>query len=184
MSLLESIASKAFLGEEFLTWLLWRSETRNGLVGLGDLEVHFASPLALRATFGDAEEVTLRGEAPAAAPELFAALAQGKLLARAAMRWVVEGAEWHLAVRGATLDFAGLRLPLRSAPPDAAWLERRLELLEIFARAFDAAFAEFLTIRLADRAWAKEAAAMRDWIAAGPQGTGPPEVVEITDTER
>jgi hypothetical protein len=186
VAFLESAQSKAFLGEEFLTWLLWRSETRSGLVGVGETEVHFGGGLALTAPFGDAEEVALKGDTPGAAPEMFAALSEGKLVARAQMRWIIEGVEWHVAVRGATLDFSGLRPPLRSAPPDAAWIERRLELLESFARGFDQAFEAFLALRLGDRAWAKETAEMRAWAAQGAGDRArrePPEIIEVTDPE-
>jgi hypothetical protein len=185
MALLERIESKSFLGEEFLTWLLWRSETRNGLIGDGDVEVHFGSPITLSAPFGDAEEVALKGDNVPAARELFAALGEGKLLAKAQTRWVISGTEWHVSIRGATLDFGGLKPPLKSAPPDPEWIARRVELLAEFGGRFDALFEAFLAQRLSDKVWAKETGEMRAWVAEmlGKARPEPPEVVELTDTE-
>ncbi|NUP90326.1 MAG: hypothetical protein HUU25_10980 [Candidatus Sumerlaeia bacterium] len=181
MSILESIQSKSFLGQEFLTWLLWRSEERSGVIGPGETEVHFGGVVELAAPFGEAEEVTLRGENPAASRELVTALGEGKLVAKAQMRWIVDGVEWTLSVRGETLDFGGLKPPMKTGVPDPEWLERRLELLEGFARVFDAVHAEFLTLRLSESAWKSETRQMRDWVAARAQTADapPPEIVEI-----
>ncbi len=189
MGLLERIESKSFLGEEFLTWLLWRSDQRNGLIGVGEIEVHFGSSLALSAPFGEAEEVALRGDNPAGSPELVTALREGKLVTKAHMRWVIGGIEWNLSLRGDTMALGGLKPPLRSAPADAEWIERRLELLEEFARAFDGVFDAFLEIRLSERAWRREVASMREWVAREPSPrTTPtseylPEIIEVTDPE-
>lgn len=185
MGLLEQIESKAFLGEEFLTWLMWRSETRNGLIGVEDIEVHLGGAVVLTAAFGEAEEVGLKGDHPAESAEMRTALREGKHIARAQMRWVVEGAEWHVTVRGATLALSGLRPPLRSAPLDAAWIERRLELLEGFGAAFERVFEAFLAVRLDNRAWKRETEAMRSWVAGAPPARAdePPDIIEITDDE-
>lgn len=179
----------AYVYDELLTWLLWRSEERSGLIGVGETEVHFGEAVTLAAPFGDAEEVTLRGENPAASPELMAALREGKLVSRAALRWVVGGVEWHVAVRGQTLDFGGLKPPLKSAPPDAEWIARRLELFEEFQRAFDAVVDAFLALRLSETAWKREVESMRAWVARATKAGAPaphsarPEVIEIRDDE-
>ncbi len=189
MALLEQIESKAFLGEEFLTWLLWRGATRDGLIGVDDIEVHLGGAIQLAAPFGEAEEVALKGESPAESRELFTALREGKTVARAQMRWVIDGIEWSVTVRGATLALAGLRPPLRAAPPDAEWIERRLELMDGFAEAFERTYETFIALRLDDRAWKKEADAMSAWIAdAAPERRAAPvpeapEVIEVTDPE-
>jgi hypothetical protein len=183
--LLEDINSKSFLGEEFLTWLLWKSEENSGLIGIGDLEVHFGGALTLAAPFGEAEEIALKGENPAGAPELLSGLREGKLLAKAQMRWIVDGIEWLFAVKGATLDMAGLKPPLKSAPPDPEWIERRLELMEEFAKVYDRVYTAFLVIRLSDSGWKKETQAMREWIA-GDSPAAPsrqPEIIELHDED-
>lgn len=181
MAILEHIEAKAFLGEEFLTWLLWRSETRNGLIGVREHEVHFGGSLTLSAPFGDAEEVTLKGENPAGAHELHSALAEGKLIAKAQTRWVIEGVEWHAGLRGETLALSGVKPPLKSGPTDAAWLERRLELFDEFAAAIDGVFAAFLGVRLDDKAWKKETKAIREWVGESGQTPDPPELIEIRE---
>lgn len=181
MSLLEQIESKAFLGEEFLTWLLWRSETRSAMIGVGDIEVHFGGTILLAAPFGEAEEVTLKGDSPAEAPELLATLRQGKLVRRAQTRWVIEGIEWHVTVQGQTLALSGLKLPLRGGALDAAMIDRRLELLDGFGEAFDRVYEAFLEIRLSAAGWKKESEALRHWIAGGAEPSPLPEIVEITD---
>jgi recombination associated protein RdgC len=183
MSLLEQIEANAFLGEEFLTWLLWRSETRSAMIGVGDMEVHFGGAILLAAPFGEAEEVALKGDNPSEAPELLATLREGKLVRRAQTRWVIEGIEWHVTVQGQTLALSGLKLPLKGGALDAAMIDRRLELLDDFGEAFDRVYAAFLDIRLSTSAWKKESGAMRQWIAGKAASESPPEVVEITDEE-
>lgn len=184
MGLLEKIEEKAFLGEEFLTWLLWKSETRNGVIEVEDIEVHFGGNITLSAPFGDAEEVALKGENPAAAAELLSALREGKLISKAQLRWVVEGVEWNVALKGATLAMGGVKPPLKSAPQDAAWIDRRLGLLEEFGAAFDKVFEAFLAIRLSEKTWKAEANAMRDWASKGDSRGGggeAPDLIEIRD---
>ena len=169
MGLLELIEQRSFLGEEFLTWLLWKSSTEPEGLGLPDgsaVELRFESPLVLKAPYGDAEEVSLRGEGPALSPEAAVALAQGKKLSRAKLALVIEQSEWRFTVRADTLDVTGLRIPLRTSAAEAVWIEQRLEMLRRFFEVFEALFDLFLAARLSPRKWPGETKAIRAWIAS------------------
>ena len=83
MALLENIERTAFLGEEFLTWLWFRSETgpRIKLAGLGQISVEMGQPLVLRGSEDqDAVQVSIRGERASVSHEARAALRQNKKL--------------------------------------------------------------------------------------------------------
>jgi hypothetical protein len=156
---------------------------RSGIIGVDDLEVHAGGALLMKAPFGDAEEVAIRGESPATSPEFIAALREGKLVARTRLRWVIDGVEWVIGVRGDTLMIGGLRPPLRSAPPDHEWIARRLELMRGFGEAFDRVYDAFIAIRLNDKAWRAELDTLRAWVAGEAEVAREPVGVAVGDDE-
>ena len=57
------LRGQAYLGREFLTWLLWRSESGDALVDVreGGLTVLFIGRVVLRGVSGDVTELSARG---------------------------------------------------------------------------------------------------------------------------
>jgi len=59
MDLVDLIVEKRFLGQEFLTWLWWKSEERGGSIdipGSGDITVVFEKHMLLESGEGESTE--------------------------------------------------------------------------------------------------------------------------------
>src|SRR5688572_11196265 len=78
----------AYLGREFLTWLLWRVDTGEGTFGEGDDEVSFAfgGRVRLGGLLGEATDVVMKGSSPAHSIEARAAIGAGRTLREAQLR--------------------------------------------------------------------------------------------------
>lgn len=108
------IGEYAFLGEEFLTWLWFRCETRRGLFRMPDgteVGVAIEDYLCLGGSSEHETENTLRNGLPTRAPEARAALLSGKRLARARLTFAEHDEQWSFVLHGATLDLASVRCP-------------------------------------------------------------------------
>lgn len=161
-------ADGAFLGAEFLTWLMWRQ-------GDGDREITVVrTPLAVlisdRLLFrGDNSAAAVRGALAAVSSEASAALADGHLLVKARME-LAAGARsgWVCTVDGDTLALSGARLPDdpdecesaedRTASRAADWLDLHTYVRGLFER--------FLALRRS-AGWSEVADHMRAWMEAG-----------------
>lgn len=168
MGLPELIQQKAFLGKEFLTWL-WRRAEEDPVIdlpGSAPCEVEILEMLVLDASFGDARINQIRGESPGLSPEAGAALMEGKKVRRARIRIAREGNDFTLVMDGETFGVSGLRLPATQKLPFDEAIGLRMEYAAEFDRLFTDLFQHFLGLRLEEKAWAGELAAMRSWVSA------------------
>jgi hypothetical protein len=107
-------ASHAFLGQEFLTWLWFRADTRDATFELSDrrrLGVALDDYLAFAAADDDQTEQTLRRGLPTASAEAAAALRNGRVLRRAKLILAVGEATWTATLDGPTMTLSGVRGP-------------------------------------------------------------------------
>ena len=89
MGLIEKIEATQFLGQEFATWLCWRSETGNGkfkLSGLDEFDLYCEAPVQLVCDYGEVTSVTLKGGTPMQSPEARLAMREGKKVDRMRVR--------------------------------------------------------------------------------------------------
>ena len=169
MGALEKIAATEFIGEEFATWLYWRSETNSGkmkLDGVEEFELWFEAPVELVCDFGEATTVALKGGTPLESPEARQALRENKLISKAALRLLWRNQTFTFGFRAQSFAVAGLKVPV---PPNAApadYLHLRLEILQEFEAFFQKVFEAFLKLRLTDKAWTQERKRMADWVKA------------------
>jgi len=167
VGLLELIEQKAFLGNEFLTWLWRRSEIDNGRIELPDedpIEVALVDALTLEAEHGEAVQETLRGEAPGASPEARAALVEGKKVKRAKIHLAQGEMDWTFALRGETFDFSGIRAPAPKGLPFEEGVSLRLQAVERLFALIDRLYEAFLALRLDPDEWANELRVIRQWV--------------------
>lgn len=168
MDVLKKLEEKAFLGEDFLTWLWWRVEEEGAF--------HVPHPVTLwiedRMVLASAEstETLVKGDDTSKIPEAFAALGRGKKL-RAAHFGLIRD-EWEFGfVLDARLDVTRLKLPKVLPPEDEDTWEGtalvRISLIEEIHRTVDALFSEFLDARIGSD-WPKTLKAMQQWIKVGP----------------
>lgn len=171
MDLYDQIETTRFVGEEFLTWLWFRSDTREGLFELeGDheLEVHFDNQLTLEANLAEAERSRLTGGSPSFSPEAKEALRRGKRVAQAKLRLTKEGREWMLTVTARTLGISSLKIPAVLSKEDDDRFYERADLIAEADASLRALYALFLRTRLDRAAWDGELEAIRAWAMADP----------------
>lgn len=171
-------AESALLGQEFLTWLWYKSEARAG---------QFKTPAGESFTLFMAQKVTVSGgegesretaSVSGAHSELTEArlgLTRGKKVDRAMLAFDQDGQGWSVQLRCEDFSLSGLKTPKvetrreEGEDPDGAFLEKAF-LVDKVLTFFDAVYAEFLALRLKPEAWKAEVADLRVWLAksAGP----------------
>ena len=177
MDLIDLIAEKRFLGQEFLTWLWFKSDERGGTVflpGTGDIQVVFEKHMLLEYGEGDSFEKVVCQGLQAELNEARTGLRMGKKLEQARIHLVIGEHEWFLTLKGSMLEFRNLRPPKtmndseESNDPEAVEgrLLDRIGLLETATRTVDDLFHMFLKIRISDE-WQEELEKVRKWIHTG-----------------
>lgn len=156
----------AFLGEEFLTWLSFRLDSQGGHFALaksGDVDVWIDDRVLLTERgVENAAETSVKGGDPARAPETQAALAGGKMFARARVGVRKQDKEWSLTLDN-QLVTRGLKLPALMTDEADEKLFERVALLEELNLVFDELFEEFCDVRFGEL-WEKSVLpAMRKW---------------------
>jgi len=169
MGLLEQIARGAFLGEEFLTWLWYLSETTREPIAVpkvGACQIAMGQEIILGDEAGDAQTVVLRGDMPSASAEAREALASGKRLRRARIYLTIEGVQWGCTIVGTTLAISGLRVPSAAGADFETDCLARLDTIERFSHTLRGLFEQFLERRLDPDRWETERRALAKWATA------------------
>jgi hypothetical protein len=160
-------------GREFLTWLWFKSEERNGRIALVDQEeigLAFVRRLILVSGVGDyAESVVCQGQ-HASLLEGKEALRQGKKIREARLFLEIDTMEWEFTFKADLFQFQSMKLPApteefdeKSALEEEGRLLERIFLLEKAIGTMDRLFASFLALRLSED-WPAEAARMEIWM--------------------
>lgn len=175
MDLLDLIEEKRFLGQEFLIWLWFRSETQGGnieLPGRGWIPVAFEQHMLLEYGEGpECEKLVCRG-LMTELKEARAALALGKRPQQARIKLGGEEQEYSFTLSAATFEFRSMKLPATAGNDgdDRAGLEgqilERIALLEEGMELLLGLYRLFITLRISD-AWNKELVQLRQWISTG-----------------
>lgn len=154
MDLVDLIASRQFLGGEFLVWLWYQGETRDGrfdLPGFGSTLVTFDDQLVLEAFLAESEQSRLTGGAPTRSEEAKSALRAGKRVSKAKLRLLHNEMEWLFTVSAADFSFTSVSVPAVLKKEDERLLERA-SLLDDLSAIWHSLYRTFLMERLGD-AW-------------------------------
>lgn len=114
MDLLEKIEKSRFLGREFLLWLWFESDRREGrfdLAGGEGCEVWLEDHLTLAEGAGDASEVKIKSALVASAPEAREALRQGKLPTRAKLNVTQGTMTWRFVYQADDHALSAVTVP-------------------------------------------------------------------------
>lgn len=178
MDLVDLTAEKRFLGQEFLTWLWYKSDERGGSIYLSsagsDILLVFEKHLLLEYGEGDAFEKLICQGLQAELQEARTGLAMGKKLEQARILLRRGDYEWKFTLKGSMLEYRSVRLPKTMSQAeeseDAAAMEGmlldRIGLIEELVRTVDELFRMFLTLRTGSE-WPRELGRVRDWIHKG-----------------
>ncbi len=177
MDLIDLIQEKRFLGQEFLTWLWYKSDERGGSILVperGDVSVLFEKHMLLEYGEGEqAEKVICRGlqtELKEARTSL--ALAKKPEQARIRLAWAEH--EFGVTLTAAVFEFRNIRLPKTVAGADEGGTREdmegrileRIALFELLTGLILDLFRLFVNIR-ASQQWQEELGKIRAWVAAG-----------------
>jgi hypothetical protein len=160
------------IGREFLTWLWFKSEERNGTVlipGAGESEVVFIRRLVLESGDGEYAETIVCQGMHADLKEGKEALRQGKKITAARLRVAHDKTEWEFTFTADRFHFQSMKLPTlpesegEEIDREGQLLER-VYLIEKAAGLMDLLLQHFLTIRISAD-WGTEQTRMQKWIA-------------------
>ncbi len=157
------------LGENFLTWLWFFQESRNGVLPatrLGDFSLLIDGPLTFVAEEGGgAFESSLRKGTPTISAEARSAMMVGKKLRSAKLVLARgKGEEWSCTMDASQFVFRGLRLPEGdSMDPVDVFIERMAN-LDIFRQVIFELFRLYLTIVTDDKKRAEYQTAAKQWV--------------------
>ncbi|MGC3999379.1 MAG: hypothetical protein QM767_18835 [Anaeromyxobacter sp.] len=163
------LRGRTWLGREWLTWLLWRSEEGEPLVevdGAG-LVVLFTGKLALRGIAGDVVELTARGTEAPYAEQVRRAIDAGLLVHQARLRLTHGERVFEATLDAEFLDVRSAKLPELLAEAEDDRVLERLALAEQLSGFVDALVEAFLEVR-ATPAWGRTVVpAMKRWMQGG-----------------
>ncbi len=175
MDLVDLITEKRFIGQEFLTWLWWKSEERGGtinLAGQGDITVVFEKHMLLE--YGEAEynERLVCSGLQTELKEARTGLRTGKKLEQARLQIVKDEKEYNLTLGATFFDYRNVKLPKTEstetganssdAEMEGAVLER-IYLFEELVKIVNDLFRMFLDVRTSP-GWLEELARVRTWV--------------------
>lgn len=175
MDLVDLIAEKRFLGQDFLTWLWWKSEERGGTIELpniGDATVVFEKHMLLEFGEGESSEKIICSGLQAELQEARTGLQMGKKLEQARIVIGHNNYEYSFTLAAALMEFRNVRLPKTEAteadrgenPEEVeGMILERVFLFEELIRLVNVIFLQFLRVRLSDD-WRDELLKVRTWI--------------------
>ncbi|MFO7570343.1 MAG: recombination-associated protein RdgC [Smithellaceae bacterium] len=151
----------SLIGREFLTWLWYKSEERNGRIALApgeEVEMHLHKRIALEAGEGEYAQGVVCSGLHTELTEGKEAIRRGKKVKEAGVKMLRDQNEWEFNFKADTFYYQSLKMPVadwQEEPADpAAGLLERIYLIENAVKTMDHLFEGFLTIRLSDQ-WTK-----------------------------
>ena len=175
MSLADKIRRTAFLGREFLTWLMFRSSHDEGVFRLDNgevVEVFFERALTLDGENPAREMSALKVDDPTRSEEVLLSLRLGKKVSRARLQLIREGREFAFVLDSAGLGLRSVKLPETQALDPVEAMAEKAGLCSELEDVIHELFVRFIRLRLDPDTWAAETAPIAAWIEGGlvPEG--------------
>ncbi|NTW07025.1 MAG: recombination-associated protein RdgC [Syntrophaceae bacterium] len=161
----------ALIGREFMTWLWFKSEERNGRISLppnDEVELNFLKRIVLEAGEGEYSQGVVCHGIHAELKEGKEAIRQGKKVKEAGLKLMQNQNEWEFALKADNFYFQSLKLPMADwqesdDDPSGKMLER-IYLIENAAKAIDQLYNLFLKIRFSPQWDEKELKSLAKWL--------------------
>ncbi len=162
------------LGQEFLTWLWFRSETGNvfrmeGAEHKGEpFTVAMEQRIVVRGGEGENQETATVVGSFSPLREARLGLLTGKQVVRCLVRLEKDGMDWQVSLKAEDFSINSLRTPKVARDdgdedPEGLFLEK-MYLIDLGLDMLDEMFRQFLVLRLDSAAWNREAAAVAQWM--------------------
>jgi hypothetical protein len=156
---------KDFVGNEFLLWLWYEADHRNGIIKTeaGDVTIFIDKSLDLDCAYGITGRDSLRSDGPTRMSEARAALRSGKVPRKCGMV-LNSGGQYTFGFGAEQLSFASAILPeVEEAENPRVLFEERVSQLRDLCKTLDAIFDAFLKVR-ASASWESQVSNIRRWI--------------------
>lgn len=158
------------LGEEFLTWLWYQSDTSPDFFRDAEnkpFNVYMEQKIVVQGGQGQQRETAAVSGSLSPLREARFGLGTGKKVVRALIRLEQESLVFQFTLKAEDFCLAGLRTPKidatdRDDDPDALFLEK-IFLIETCLKLLDSLYSRFLNLRLSPQ-WPTEVAAMGQWL--------------------
>ena len=160
------------LGQEFLTWLWYKSESQGGNFKSQDGEpftLYLEQRVSVTGGAGDTKETTSVSGLLSELREAKTGLAMGKKVSKALVRIESDPEQWSGTIKAEDFSLASFKTPKietkqeEGDDPDAVFLEK-MYLMERGLAFLDSVFLDFLKIRFSE-GWQAEARAVGQWMA-------------------
>ena len=164
-------ATDVMLGQDFLTWLWYKSEAQGGTFATADHEafaLYMEQRISVTGGEGDAKETTSVSGLMSELKEANAGLNLGKKVAKAQIRIEVDADAWQTTLKAEDFSQTSFKTPKvefkqeEGDDPDAPFLEK-MYLVERGLEFIDAVFFEFMRLRFSE-AWSEERANVAEWM--------------------
>lgn len=171
MDLIKAALQDVVLGQDFLTWLWYKTEKNGWLFKMKDgseFNVYLEQRLSVRGGSGDSVEKASCSGPHAEFTEAKLGLRNGKRVDKALIRFEREGNTWMVQLASDDFLLGGLKTPKIEVSerdgedPDATFLEKML-LLENCLGFVDELYRQFLELRLSPE-WTDELRNFRVWL--------------------
>ncbi|HUN54694.1 MAG TPA: hypothetical protein VMU29_06005 [Smithella sp.] len=167
----ENADAAALIGREFLTWLWFKSEERNGRIALPgkvEVELHFLKRIVLEAGEGEYSQGVVCHGIHAELKEGKEAIRQGKKVKEAGIKLMHDKNEWEFTFKSDSFHFQSLKMPAQDVQeaqedPSGSLLER-IYLIENAAKIMDGLYESFLQIRYSPEWKEKETKRLAKWL--------------------
>ncbi len=158
------------LGQEFLTWLWFRSESRNGIFidGKGvSFNIYMEQRIVVQGGEGESLETATVSGPMSQLREARLGLMTGKKVSRALLRIEQDNESWQVSINANDFKLGSFKTPVVERDegdddPDARFFDK-MYFIEKGLGFFDEAFNQFLLVRLSSK-WSAEVQALRDWL--------------------
>lgn len=161
------------LGQEFLTWLWYRSEYADGLFRAStedySFHVRIEQRLVVRGGEGDHQETASVSGSFSPLREARLGLSTGKKVVRALVNFYKDEMVWQVSLKAEDFCLNSFKTPAISkeseneADEDATFYIKMQFITEGLAL-IDEVYKQFLEIRLSEAAWKEEVIAINTWI--------------------
>lgn len=165
----------SLIGREFLTWLWFKSEERNGHIALSsseEVELHLLKRIALEAGEGEYSQGVVCSGLHAELTEGKEAIRQGKKVKETCIKLHRDQNEWDFNFKADTFYFQSLKMPVidwQEIPEDpSASLLERIYVIENAVKTIDQLFEYFLKIRFSLQWTEKEKPQISRWVKKNP----------------
>ena len=170
-SILDVQEKNAYIGQDFMTWLWFLCESRNGHIR-DSQDQEFIMSLEQKITVqggeGESRDINVSSGQLSELKEARMGLKSGKKVNQAKLKIEQDSEAWEMQLRAENFDFTGLKTPKvemkveEGEDPDSRFLEKMF-LIEKVLGFVDDLFQQFLRKRFSDK-WSEELAEMKKWI--------------------